>query len=269
VARHFAIVRTVQSRRATIAYESLGSGEPALFFLPGWCATHAAFDEVTARLSSHYRTLALDWRGHAASSAPPGDFGFSELVDDALAVLADSGAESVVPIATAHAGWVAIELRRRLGSRVGKLVLVDWIVTDPPPPFVAGLSKMLDPDKALEVRDALFAMWALGVDNPAVLRFVRDDMGRFDAAMWARAAREILAGYHKEGSPLRALATLAPSVPVLHVYAQPPDPAYLAAQQSFAAGHAWFEVERLEARSHFPTLEVPGPVAASIRRFVA
>ena len=34
---------------------------------------------------------------------------------DALAVIADSGAQSVVPVALAHAGWVGIELRRRLG----------------------------------------------------------------------------------------------------------------------------------------------------------
>lgn len=211
----------------------------------------------------------MDWRGHGGSGSSEGDFGFSELVADALAVIAASGAERVVPVATAHAGWVAIELRRRLGDRVSKLVLVDWIVTDPPPPFLGALSEMQDPSKALQIRDRLFAMWTEGVEHPGVLRFVREDMGSYAASMWARAAREIAAAYSREGNPLRALAALAPPPPVLHLYAQPADSSYLAAQQAFAVEHLWFAVRRLDARSHFATIEVPKQMQDTIERFVA
>lgn len=117
-----------------------------------------------------------------------------------------SGATSVVPVATAHAGWVAIELRRRLGERVTGIVLVDWIVTEAPPPFLAGLAAMRDPAQAFAVRDQLFAMWTDGVDHEGVLGYLRDDMGSYPAEMWARAAREIGGAYEREGSPLRALA---------------------------------------------------------------
>jgi len=77
------------------------------------------------------------------------------------------------------------------------------------------------------------------------------------------------AAYAEAGSPLRALATLDPPVPVLHLYAQPDDPGYLAAQQSFAGAHPWFRVEKLQARSHFPMFEVPEAVAAAMEELVA
>jgi hypothetical protein len=41
-------------------------------------------------------------------------------------VIEASQAQHVVPVALSHAGWVAIELRRRLGALIPKLVLLDW-----------------------------------------------------------------------------------------------------------------------------------------------
>jgi pimeloyl-ACP methyl ester carboxylesterase len=253
----------------TLSYDDLGAGEPALLLLPGWCSSRAIFGELASRLAPHHRILAMDWRGHGGSGSVEGDFGSSDLVADTLAVIAASGAQRIVPIAVAHAGWVAIELRRRLGARVPKLVLVDWIVTDPPPPFLGALTAMQDPAKALQVRDQLFAMWTEGVENPKVRRFVREDMGSYTAAMWSRAGREIAAAYAREGSPLQALAALVPPPPVLHLYAQPTDPAYFAVQESFAVEHPWFAVCRLDARSHFPAIEVPEQMQDPIERFVA
>lgn len=240
-------MHTAHCGNLTISYEDSGAGEPALLLLPGWCASRAAFDELAVRLAKGHRVLSMDWRGHGGSSAAEGDFGSEELVADALAVIAASGAKHIVPVATAHAGWVAIELRRRLGSRIAKLVLVDWIVGDPPPPFLGALAAMQIPNRALEVRDGLFGMWTQGVEHPGVLRYVRQDMGSYPATMWSRAGREIAGAYAREGSPLRALA----------------------AQESFAAEHPWFAVRRLDARSHFPTIEVPDQMQEPIERFVA
>lgn len=98
---------------------------------------------------------------------------------------------------------------------------------------------------------------------------MREDMGSYPFEMWARAGREISAAYAKAGSPLQALANLDPRVPALHLYAQPNDPAYLAAQQSFSIAHPWFQASRLEARSHFPMYEVADEMALAIGKFVA
>lgn len=48
------------------------------------------------------------------------------MVADVLAVVEAAGAGSIVLIAQGHGGWVAVELLRRLGERVSKLVLISW-----------------------------------------------------------------------------------------------------------------------------------------------
>ncbi|CAM3209757.1 alpha/beta fold hydrolase [Rhodothermus bifroesti] len=281
----------VESHGIRIRYDDQGQGEPALLFLPGWCASRRVFAELTRRCARWRRTLALDWRGHGESERPTEDlgfdrladnggftgeeahpdidFGFDSLVDDALAVIEASQADRVVPVALSHAGWVAIELRRRLGARIPKLVLLDWIVLEAPPPFLGALQALQDPAQWQQVRERLFSMWLQGLDLPALAHFVREDMGSYPFAMWARAGREIAAAYAKAGSPLQALASLDPAVPVLHLYAQPEDAGYLEAQRSFSDTHPWFQVVKLQARSHFPMYEVPDEMARTIERFVA
>lgn len=251
-----------------IAYDDAGAGSPALLCLPGWCAERSAFAPLLRDCAAHRRVMALDWRGHGGSGAATTEFGTAELVDDAEAVIRDSGAEAVIPVALAHSGWVAIELRRRLGVRVPAIVLVDWLVLDPPPPFLGALKALQDPATWDATRDRLFGMWLEGVDNAEVTHLVRTVMARYPAEMWGRGGREIAAAYDRAGNPLKALAALSPAVPVLHLYAQPEDPNFLAAQQAFAADNPWFRVVKVDARSHFPMLEAPDAMAEGIERFL-
>jgi pimeloyl-ACP methyl ester carboxylesterase len=246
-----------------IAFDDVGDREPAWLALPGWCATRAAFRPLYPYLER--RVLAVDWRGHGGSDAATADFGAAELVEDAMAVISASGARRVIPLATAHAGWVAIELRKRLGAeRVPAIVLVDWMVLGAPPPFVGGLRALQDAQQWQAVRDRLFAMWTQGVSSPEVHQFVRS-MGELGFDMWSRAGREIEKAFAAQPVPLAALDALA--CPTLHVYAQPADPGFLAAQEEFARSHSWFSVRRVTAHSHFPTIEAPGDVAAALSDF--
>jgi pimeloyl-ACP methyl ester carboxylesterase len=225
------------SRGTTIRYFDRGRGPPALLFLPGWCGSRQVFDSMVSRCAVRRRTLALDWRGHGESESTADEFGVPELVDDALAVIAASGVERFVPVALSHAGWVAIELRRRLGLQVPKLVLLDWIVSEAPAPFLAALQGLADPTAWERTREQLFSMWLRGLEIPALTRYVREDMGSYPSAMWARAGREIARAYAQASSPLQALAQLDPPAPVLHLYAQPDDAEYLAAQLAFQTAH--------------------------------
>ena len=257
-----------KDRPIRISFEDQGHGDPTLLFMPGWCASHAAFTDLIPKSATHRRVLALDWRGHGQSELAVEDFGEAALVEDALSVIEASGVRQAVPVALAHSGWVAIELRRRLGARIPKIVLIDWIVLDAPPPFLGALQALQDPAQWQETRDRLFASWLEGIDNSALTNFVKNDMGAHGFAMWARAGREISSAYRQAGNPLKALAALNPSVPVLHVYAQPADPGFFAAQQSFAETHPWFHVQRLQARSHFPMFEAPDAMSTIIEDFI-
>lgn len=251
-----------------IDYDDVGQG-PALLLMPGWCASRRAFDALTPLLARRHRVLSMDWRGHGGSGPAQGDFGFPQLVEDARAVIDHARAASVVPVATAHAGWVAIELRRQMGAaRIPAIVLIDWIVTPAPPPFIEGLRAIQDPARWEKAREGLFGMWLEGVTDAEVKGFVRREMAAFGFDMWARGCREIEAAYAREGSPLQALGRMSPPPRTLHAYAQPADPGYLKAQQEFAAKNPWFRVRHLAAKSHFPTIEAPGDAAREVEAFL-
>lgn len=259
---------TVQVDGAHICYDDQGDGGPALLFIPGWCGSRRVFDQLVAQCSTHRRTLTMDLRGHGESGPTEDDFDATQLVWDALAVIEASGTDQVIPVALSHAGWIAIELRRRLGQRIPQLVLLDWIIMEPPPPFLGALQGLQSPTQWAATRDQLFAMWLHDLHIPQLTSYVHEDMGSYDGAMWARAGREISAAYATAGSPLHALKQLDQPTPVLHMYAQPEDPGYLAAQQAFSAAHPWFQVRKLDAHSHFPMLEVPHTMAAAIEDFI-
>lgn len=258
-----------KSSGVRIDYTDAGKGEPALLLLPGWCATRAAFGKMAEICATRRRVLALDWRGHGASEISDKDFGSADLVKDALAVIEASRAQQVVPVALAHAGWLAIELRRRLGARISRIVLLDWVfIFDPPPHFMAALGALQDLQQWEHTRNRLFSTWLEGVSNPAVSQFVHHVMGGFGFSMWSRAGREIAAAYTRHNNPLHALEGFDTPAPVLHIYAQPVDAAYWDSQQFFAKSHPWFSAKRVNALSHFPMLETPEEIAEAIESFV-
>jgi pimeloyl-ACP methyl ester carboxylesterase len=252
-----------------VAYDDRGPNGrgPTFLCLPGWCVNRGFFAGLADRLAPRHRVLTLDWRGHGESE-PAREFGYSDLLDDALDVVEASGADSVIPIGQAHGAWVAVELRRRLGARVPAIVATSWLVLDPAAPFRAVLESLQDRSTWEPARDQLLSMWTAGASAEIAAR-VRREMGAYGFDMWACAGRSIAAEYARHGNPLRAIAALIPPPRFLHIFSQPKAPEFLAAQESFARDNLWFEVRRIEAISHFPPLEAPEAAAAEIERVAA
>lgn len=251
-----------------IAYDDLGSGEPALLLLTGWCSSRGRWGEVARLCSRHRRVLNLEWRGHGDSDAAEGDFGTAEMVEDALSVVERAGVETFVPCAASHAGWVAIELRRRLPERVPKLVHLDWMVVEPSDRYREVIRRLRSPETWADARDTLFRIWRAGVDRPEIDEVIAV-MSRQSDEMWMRSGRVIDSAYELHGSPLAALSKLDPPPPALHLYGQPEDLEYLDAQQRFAGEQPWFGVRKLGARTHFAMAEEPEEVARAIEEFVS
>lgn len=251
-----------------VAYDDLGAGEPALVFTTGWCSSRARWKRVAELCAERRRVLNTEWRGHGDSDPAPADFGLEEMVADVLAVVDAAGVDRFVPCAASHSGFVAIELARRYPDRVPRLVHVDWYVIPPPPPYRAVLEQLTSEDGWPAARDKLFEIWKAGVDSPDIDEAIAV-MRRQDADMWMRSGREIMAGYDRVESPTKAWEGFSPPIPVLHVYGQPRDPAFLEAQEEFAAAHDWFTVRRLGGSSHFAMIETPEDVAREIEAFAA
>lgn len=251
-----------------VSFDDAGHGEPALVYLTGWCSTRTSYTPMVQRTARHRRSIAIDWRGHGTSLPADGDFGWPQLADDVLAVLAACGVDRFVPVANAHAGWVARDLAERVPRRVAGIVLLNWLVLGAPPPFVAGLTALADPATTRRAADGLTTSWLAGHEDVPGLPEQIAAMRRHGDQMWARAGREIAAAYAAHPSPLQAFAALPAPPPVRHLYAEPKDPAFLAAQQDFARTHPWFTVRRLDgAHTHFPMLEQPAELATDVTAF--
>lgn len=242
-----------------VAYDDEGHVEPTLLLLPGWCDQRSLYDRLAPRLAPS-RVIRMDWRGHGDSAPSAEDYGTSQLVEDALAVVARTGTKSIVPVAQAHAGWVALELARRLGPRVRGLVFLSWTLTTLPPPLAGGLQAMSIPASTRAVVEGLTGHWSTGVNDQSVLAHIRS-MRLHPDADWARAAREILAMYTAQGSPLDALTKLSHALPCLHVRAL--------ADPAAPAGPAGLREVVVPAASHFPALERPEETAAQIRAYLS
>jgi pimeloyl-ACP methyl ester carboxylesterase len=261
-------MRYAQADGIRIAYDDEGPrADVALLCLTGWWLDRRFYAPLANLLAARYRVITLDWRGHGDSGRPTGDFGHEQLADDAMAVVRASGVRSVVPVTQAHGAWAAVELRRRLGGQVEKIVASSWLVLDPPPPFVAALEAVQDPQRWRQAREQLFSMWLTGAPE-GVVEEVRREMGAHDFDMCSRAARAITIDYARYGNPLKALARLDPKPNILHLFSQPRGSEFLAAQETFSAANPWFSVKRLDGVSHFPPLEIPEVTAYEIERFI-
>ncbi|HEY3338472.1 MAG TPA: alpha/beta hydrolase [Propionicimonas sp.] len=255
-------MKTIPTR---LAGTVTGTGEPAVLFVPGWCGDRSVFDDLVAGIGSRRLAMSLDLPGHGDSPDPGADYTTADVVDSLVAALDGAGVEHVVPVLLSHAGWAGIGLREQLGARVRGLVFLDWMVLGTPPGFTEALAGLRSPAWA-QVRAGLQALWTTGLDNPGLLSYVAS-MSDYGQAHWARAGREISAGFARRPVPLNAVEELQPC-PVLHLYAQPADETVLLAQQDYARTHPWFQVERLDARSHFPMFEDAGTIVERIERFV-
>jgi len=251
-----------------LGVDDLGRGEPALLLMTGWCSSRQRWAKAAPLLAEHRRVISFEWRGHGESRPAGGDFGTAEMVQDALSVIDAAGLRTVIPCSASHSGWVAIELRRRLGDRVPAIVHLDWMVLEPSSAYMDLISELQNRDRWQHARDTLFDIWRAGEHGDAI-DAATEVMRRQSADMWMRSGREIEASYRRAGSPLRALSAF-PVVPeVRHLYGQPLAGEYLEAQQRFAAEHDWYSVQRLDTRTHFSMIEAPIEVALEIERVAA
>ncbi len=251
-----------------IYYNDMGQGEPAILYLSGLCDSRNSFNQFTFSCAKNRRVIALDWRGHGKSDKAKSDFGFQELVEDALTLIEKSKINYFTTVSKANGGWVAIELKRLLPHKIQSMIFIDWQLFEPSIQFMDLIISLQKPDEYQKAREILFNMWLEDVDNPEVTRLVKNEMASYDFEMWSRAARAIEDSYEKHGSPIKLLSEMEPHVPVLHLYSQPEEHGYLISQENFSASNNWFNVRKLNLRSHFLTIEVPELAASIIEQFI-
>ena len=104
-------------------------GAPAMVLLHALGEQAASWDEVVARCATRFRVVAMDLRGHGASSWP-GTYSFPLMRDDVLSVLDHLDLHDVVLVGHSMGGTVAYLVAQAQPARISRLV-----VEDAPPPY--------------------------------------------------------------------------------------------------------------------------------------
>ena len=102
---------------------------PVMVLLHALGEQAASWDDVAARFATRFRVVALDLRGHGASTWP-GTYSFPLMRDDVLGVLDALQLHDLVLIGHSMGGTVAYLVAQAQPGRIARLV-----VEDVPPPF--------------------------------------------------------------------------------------------------------------------------------------
>jgi pimeloyl-ACP methyl ester carboxylesterase len=107
----------------SIAYRTLGQGEPIVLIM-GYSSTMDMWDpHFLDNLSSQYMVIIFDNRGMGSTTAPPGNFSIAQLADDTAGLMEALGIDEAHVLGWSMGSFVAQELAIRHPERVNKIIL--------------------------------------------------------------------------------------------------------------------------------------------------
>lgn len=93
----------------SLYYEDKGVGKP-IVLLHGFCGTHAYWKYVIEELSSYYRVIAIDLRGHGKSAVSEESFTIEDMAQDIYQLLQQMEIENATIFGHSLGGYVTLAL---------------------------------------------------------------------------------------------------------------------------------------------------------------
>jgi 3-oxoadipate enol-lactonase len=108
----------------TLAYDDRGTGLPVVF-LHAFPLNRTMWADQVETLSSHFRVISVDLRGHGESDAPLWHYSLDQAADDVCGLLGHLAIRQAVFVGLSMGGYLLFALYRRHTDRVSGLVLAD------------------------------------------------------------------------------------------------------------------------------------------------
>ncbi len=112
----------LQSSDAEIVYEVLGDGPPIVLLHP-FPANHDFWSPIASALTSRYRIISPDLRGHGDSGVGEGSATMERHAADVARVMDDARVGRAPVVGVSIGGYVVFEMWRRFRERITGLVL--------------------------------------------------------------------------------------------------------------------------------------------------
>jgi pimeloyl-ACP methyl ester carboxylesterase len=232
---------------AVVALTVEGSGPP-LVFIHGWACNRTHWREQIPVFARDHRVVALDLPGHGESTADRATWTIEQYGADVAAVVDALALDSVILIGHSMGGPVALEAARRLGPRVGGIVVVDTlhnVETRLDAKMVEGVIQAYRRDFAGTCALAVTRMFVPGAD-PALVQWVKDGM----CATRPEMAVEL---FERVPAFDGAAAMKAVTAPIRAINAQS-EPTAIEVNRKYSRD---FDAVVLDGVGHFVQLEAP------------
>ena len=109
-----------------IEFDDIGSGDPALVFIHGWCCDRSYFAPQVDHFASSHRVVAVDQRGHGKTAhAADGDYSVAAVAADAAELVDGLGLDRPVLIGHSLGGLVSLAVAASRPELIRGVVMVD------------------------------------------------------------------------------------------------------------------------------------------------
>ena len=125
----------------SLAYTDTGSGLP-IVFLHAFPLNRTMWAEQEAALSTQFRVVTIDLRGHGESDAPLWHYSLDQAADDVRSLLDHLAIRQAVFVGLSMGGYILFALHRRYAERIRGMVLADTKAQADTPEGKAGRFQM-------------------------------------------------------------------------------------------------------------------------------
>lgn len=125
----------------TLAYGDSGSGQP-IVFLHAFPLNRTMWAEQEAALSSQFRVITIDLRGHGESDAPLWHYNLDQTAEDVSALLDHLSIAQALFVGLSMGGYILLAFYRKYADRVKGMVLADTRAQADTPEGKAGRFQM-------------------------------------------------------------------------------------------------------------------------------
>ncbi len=113
----------------TLAYSDTGTGLP-IIFLHAFPLNRTMWAEQEAALSSQFRVITIDLRGHGESDAPLWHYSLNQAADDVRALLDHLSIAQALFVGLSMGGYILLAFYRKYAVLVKGMVLADTKAQD-------------------------------------------------------------------------------------------------------------------------------------------
>jgi pimeloyl-ACP methyl ester carboxylesterase len=257
----------VKSGDAEIYYEVTGKG-PDVVLLHPFPANHEVWTPVAGALSSHYRVILPDLRGHGYSTAGDGPATMTKHADDLRRVLEDAGVGRAVFAGVSIGGYVLFELWRRERERFVGLILSDTRAGADTDEARANRLKSADDVEHLGAEQFLEAQMArlLGRTTLMARPDVADRVRQIMRKMTAKGIAAVQRGMATRPDATPVLATI--SVPTLLIFGQEDELTTVAEAQSLQQQIANSRLQVIARAGHYAVFERSEDAGVILRQWL-